>query len=361
MILTIEREIGSAACSIISQNGTTTAGAYSLRFGTLCQVALLKNDVTLAQMKIFVAVGETRTYTEAAGALGLPISKVSRTIKAIEAASHLRLVRRTEGSVTLSEAGVAYLASCRRVVTAAQVSSDVLSSHRSNVEGVLRVGVPPTFARYVLVPLMPQFNLLHPELRLEFILYTSGWDRLPAAEHDLLIKLKMPKESSRETQLHLKLFPPIRQGLFASPAYLARREPIKSLASLTAHQCIGYSNSGELNIWSGQESGKHVEVHPSHDIVVSDAEMQLAMAHDGMGVALLPFWLTHASVASEKLARVLPNFEADSILFNVVHSGKSRITAKERALLSFLDTIVATQLDPRVQGQTPSAFFQMKG
>ena len=320
----------------------------------------MKNEVTLVHMKIFVAVGETRTFTEAAAVLAMPISKVSRAIKSIEAASRLRLVRRTDGSVDLTEAGLAYLNSCRQVLAAVQASSDVLASHRSDVEGTLRLGLPPVFARCVLIPLLPQFKRLHPKLRVELNLYTSGWDRLPTAEHDLLIKLKMPSESSRETRFHLKTFPPIRQGLFASPTYIAGREPIENLESLRKNQCIGYSTSGELNVWKGHQAGKHVQIDPVFDYIVSDAEMQLAMTQRGLGVALLPLWLVYESVASEKLVRVLPEFEGDPILFNVLHSGRSRITAKERAFLTFLDNIIATQLDPRVQGQAPSNFFFLK-
>ena len=321
---------------------------------------MTKTDISLGHMRIFVAVGETRTYTEAAAALGMPISKVSRAIKATEAASRLQLIRRLEGSVHLTQAGLAYLAACRSVLAAVQTSSDVLQSQRSEVEGLLRVGVPPVFARSVLLPLIPRFKRQYPKLRLEFVLYTSRWDRLPGAKHDLLIKLKLPGESSREARFHLKLFPPIRQALFASPAYLASRGPVISLDSLRDHHCIGYSSTGELNAWTGHRIGEPTQVHPSFDFIVSDAEMQLLMAQNGLGIALLPLWLVQASVVSGRLVRVLPDFEGDPILFNVLHSGKSRITAKERAFLTFLDHIIASELDPRVQGQAPSAFFQLK-
>ncbi len=320
----------------------------------------MKEQVTLGQMKIFLAVGETRTYTEAAAALGVPISQVSRAISSIEALSRLRLVGRTDGVVKLTATGHAYLASCRRVLTAVQDSSDVLLSHRSDVEGTLRVGVPPVFARSVLIPLLPQLKRRHPKLRMEFLLYNSGWDRLPAAEHDLLIKIKTPNEASRETRVHLKPFPPIRQGLFAAPAYLAKSGQIDALESLATHQCIGYSPHAELNVWEGHLRGKRIRVDPAFDLIVSDAEMQLAMAQRGLGVALLPLWLAHSSVVSEILVRVLPEFEGVPILFNVLHSGKSRLAAKERAFLAFLDNIVSSPADPRVQGQAPEDFFVLK-
>ena len=321
---------------------------------------LMKDQVSLDQMKIFVAIGETRTYTEAAAVLGVPISKVSRAIKDIEAASHLRLVGRIDKSVHLTETGQAYLASCRRVLAAVHASSDVLLSHRSNVEGTLRVGIPSVFARSVLVPLLPQFRRQYPRLRLELLLYTSSWDRLPTAEHDLLIKVKTPNESSRETRVHLKPFPPIRQGLFASPAYLASSEPIESLESMREHKSIGYSAHAELNVWEGSQRGRQVRVDPSFDIIVGDAEMQLGMALVGLGVALLPLWLAHASVVSEKLIRVVPEFEGDPVRFNVLHNGRSRIAAKERAFLEFLDSVIAKPSDPRVQGQAPESFFLLR-
>ncbi len=320
----------------------------------------MNGQVTLDQMKIFVAVGGTRTYTEAAAALGIPISKVSRAIRSIETASRLRLVGRTDKSVTLTAAGHAYLVACRKALGAVQASADVLLSHRSEVEGLLRVGVPPLFARSVLIPLLPQFKAMYPRLRLELLLYTSGWDRFPAAEHDLLIKLRKPDVSSRETRFHHKPFPPIRQGLFASPAYLSKQQPIQGLDDLAAHRCIGYSTSAELIVWEGSCGGKHVRFDPAFDLVVSDAEMQLTMAQDDLGVALLPLWLAHASVVSGRLVPVLPGFEGEPILFNILHSGRARLSVKERVFLAFLDGIIATERDPRVQGQNPDAFFYLQ-
>ena len=321
--------------------------------------SLMHGQVTLDHMRIFVAVGETRTYTEAAAALGIPVSKVSRAIQSIEKASRLRLVGRTDRSVTLTAAGHAYLVSCRQALAAVQASSDVLLAHRSEVEGLLRVGVPPVFARSVLIPLFPQLKRKYPRLRLALLLYTSEWDRFPAAEHDLLIKLRKPDESSRETRFHHKAFPSIRQGLFASPAYLARHTPIRSLDDLAAHRCIGYSTNAEINLWEGRYGGKQVRFDPAFDLVVSDAEMQLTMAQDGLGVALLPLWLAHADVVTGRLVPVLPDFEAEPILFNILHSGRARLSVKERVFLSFLDGIIATERDPRVQGQDPRAFFNL--
>ncbi len=311
-------------------------------------------------MKIFVAVGGTRTYTEAAAALGIPVSKVSRAIQSLETASRLRLVGRTDRSVTLTSAGHAYLVSCRQALAAVQASSDVLLSHHSEVEGLLRIGVPPVFARSVLVPLLPQFKERYPRLRLELLLYTTGWDRFPAAEHDLLIKLRKPDESSRETRFHHKSFPPIRQGLFASPAYLLKHKSIRGLDDLAAHRCIGYSTSAELNVWEGRSGTRHSRFDPVFDLVVSDAEMQSTMAQEGLGVALLPLWLAHAGVVSGRLVRVLPEFEAEPILFNILHSGRARLSVKERAFLSFLDGIIATERDPRVQEQDPQDFFNLR-
>ena len=319
----------------------------------------MHRQVTLDHMRIFVAVGGTRTYTEAAAVLGhsrfqgKPGDPKHRDGFASAASG-------TDGQVRHAYRSGARLSCLLQTGSGSGpglLRRIALTSFGGR--GLLRVGVPPVFARSVLVPLLPKLKERHPRLRLALLLYTSEWDRFPAAEHDLLIKLRKPDESSRETRFHHKAFPPIRQGLFASPMYLAKHTSIQGFDDLASHRCIGYSANAELNLWEGRHNGKHLRFDPAFDLVVSDADMQLTMAQDGLGVALLPLWLAHAGIVSGRLVPVLPDFEAEPILFNILHSGRAHLSVKERVFLSFLDGILATERDPRVQGQDPHAFFNL--
>lgn len=303
-------------------------------------------------MLIFRAVGNTRTFTQAAEALKLPLSKVSRAITSLEMAAKLQLVRRSGGFVHLTDAGREYLAACERALLAYGDAVNVLTTHREEAAGSLHVGVPVLFARHVLAPLLPRFRALCPRVHIEMVLY-SDWDQEPSANHDLFIKVKTPKDSG----YFLKGFPPIRQGIFAAPKYLASKPEIRAPEDLLAHRCIGYSPESGMVPWKGSYRGEQIFLKPQFDTVAGDVEIQSLLAEQGMGIAVLPLWFAHSSVAGGKLTRVLPDFEPNPVVFYALHAGKTRMAAKEKAFLEFLEDVLVTEEDPRMQGRPRSEFF----
>src|SRR5574337_917389 len=62
-------------------------------------------DVTLRQLRVFVAVADTRSFTRAGETLGLPQSTMSTQLSELERALGLRLFDRHTRMLRLTEAG----------------------------------------------------------------------------------------------------------------------------------------------------------------------------------------------------------------------------------------------------------------
>jgi len=71
----------------------------------------------LNAMRVFVAVADAGGLSPAGRRLGMPLTTVSRQLKALEEALDTRLVTRTTRRLALTEPGRAYLETCRRVLS----------------------------------------------------------------------------------------------------------------------------------------------------------------------------------------------------------------------------------------------------
>ena len=102
--------------------------------------------LTLRQIEAFVLVAEVRSFSAAAGRLGLSVQAVSQLVAELEATVGFRLLERTTRRVELSNAGKDYLPAAKTVlrhVQAAEVAADDL---RNRASGLVRVGAPLVLA-----------------------------------------------------------------------------------------------------------------------------------------------------------------------------------------------------------------------
>lgn len=308
------------------------------------------------QMRIFVAIGQSRTLTEAAASLQLPLFTVSRALKRIESAAKLLLVRRDASGLELTGAGREYFNACFGVLNAHREVTAVVERHRNEPEGTLRISTPVPFARHVLTAILPEFRKLYPRLNVDVSLYCSDWDQPPKAVHDLFLKVRTPKDSRH----HQKIFPAIRQGLFASPEYLGMHAMLKLPSDLEQHSCLGQTRDHSAFAWNLLRNSEQEAIRPNFAIVVSDMDVLVELALRSAGIAVLPLWRAHPEVVSGRLARVLPEWTPEEVTFCALHSGRTRMPSKELAFLNYLGEILGTRIDPRCRGEDASMFFVVK-
>ena len=289
-------------------------------------------DLLAGDMRIFVALDGARTLTAAAVSLQLPLFTVSRAIKRVERLSGMTLVKRDPAGLALTDIGREYLQACREILEAQARATAVLKAHQAEPEGTLRIGAPVTFARSVLSVILPAFQATFPKLSIDLDLYSSEWNQEPTASHDVFLKVRTPQQSKR----HLKTFPAIRQGLFASPAYLRAQTAPTHPADLGAHTCVGHSEDGTFPPWNLSRRNEHIPVQPRLSVAVDDPEIQARFALAGSGIALLPLWLAESYRIEGRLIRLLEDWTPDPVVFCALHAGRVRMASKENRFLDYL-------------------------
>ena len=165
----------------------------------------------------FSTVSEKGSFTEAAAALGVSASAVSKQVRSLEERLGTRLFHRTTRSVALTDEGRTFYERVRPLLHLAIEAEQDITESQSRLRGVLRLAAPMDFGKSHLVEPLADFSAEHPDLSLE-VEFADRFVDLVDEGFDLAIRIgKLPDSSLVSRRLA-----PCRRVLCASPSYLER-------------------------------------------------------------------------------------------------------------------------------------------
>ncbi|MFE9834309.1 LysR substrate-binding domain-containing protein [Streptomyces sp. NPDC005551] len=158
-----------------------------------------------SQLRTFLAVAQTLSFTRAARRLGLRQSTVSQHVRRLEDAAGRRLFSRDTHSVELTEDGEAMLGFARRILEVHEQASAFFTGTR--LRGRLRFGASEDFVLTRLPEILEGFRHDHPEVDLELTVELSGTlhERLAAGKLDLVLAKCRPEDPRGELVWHDEL------------------------------------------------------------------------------------------------------------------------------------------------------------
>lgn len=159
---------------------------------------------SLSQLRAFAAVAEYLHFRDAAAAIGMSQPALSGAVSALEEALGVQLIERTTRKVLLSPAGERLAVRARVVLHAVGELMEEAEAVRAPFTGVLRLGVIPTVAPYLLPTVLRLVHERYPELDLQVHeeQTSSLLDGLAAGRLDLLL-LAVPLGVPGVTELPL--------------------------------------------------------------------------------------------------------------------------------------------------------------
>lgn len=126
-----------------------------------------KRQPSLSQLRAFAAVAEHLHFREAAGQIGMSQPALSGAVAALEETLGVQLLERTTRKVLLSPAGERMAVRARAVLSAVGDLLEEADAARAPFTGVLRLGVIPTVAPYLLPTVLSLVHDRYPELDLQ--------------------------------------------------------------------------------------------------------------------------------------------------------------------------------------------------
>ena len=120
----------------------------------------------LKQLEYFVRVAELGSFTRAATAVGVAQPALSRQVRLLEVELRQPLLTRNGRGAVPTEAGTLLLEHARGILHQVERTREELARMRGSLAGRVALGLPPSVARALAVPLTQAFRAQLPEARL---------------------------------------------------------------------------------------------------------------------------------------------------------------------------------------------------
>ena len=287
---------------------------------------------SLNAMEVFVRVVQSGSFSEAARALNLTPSAVSKQVSRLEDRLGARLINRTTRRLGLTEEGQAFFERAQRILADVSEAEQAVTQLHGAPRGTLKLNAPVVFGRMHIAPLLPGFIAQHPEMRVDFTVNDRYVDLLEEGL-DLVVRIGELKDSS----LIARRLATNRRLLVATEDYLAKHGTPEQPSDLLKHNCLVYLYRQQRNNWQfdGPNGPETVEVRGN--LEANNAEVILELTRAGHGIALMPTWLVGECLRKGHLKQVMKGYQAsDSQIYAVYPPGR-HLSPKVR---SFVDHLV---------------------
>jgi DNA-binding transcriptional LysR family regulator len=287
----------------------------------------------LDAMSVFVAVAETGSFSAAGRKLGIPLPTVSRKVSDLEAHLTTQLLVRTTRKLTLTDAGEAYVAACKRILEEVTDAERAASGEYAAPRGDLVVTAPIVFGRLHVLPAVNAFLRHYPEIDVRLLLADRNVHLID--DHiDLAVRIgELPDSSMVAMRVGA-----VRRVVCASANYLAAVGTPKVPEDLTALACVSFDALTSSVAWTfGDPQSRRERDVPIHSrLSVNTAEAAVDAAIAGVGVTRVLSYQAASAVADGKLKIVLAAYEPEPLPVNLVYAEQSLLPRKTRAFLDFV-------------------------
>ncbi len=293
----------------------------------------------LLAIRVFARVVEAGTFTRAADSLQMPKATVTKLIQSLEAHLQVKLLLRTTRRVTVTPDGAAYYERTSRLVSELGELDATLRGAQASPRGRLRVDTGGAIACALLIPALPEFRALYPDLQIDL----GVTDRIvDLISENIDCALRGTAEDS--TLISRK----IGSGSYttcASPAYLRSHPPIVHPRDLeTGHVIVGYastrtSRTQALVFTRGEET---VTIDRRADVTVNESNAHVASALAGLGVVQTLDFTVRQHIARGALVRVLVDWPRARQPMYVAYPPSKQLSAKLRVFVDWVAAMMAT-------------------
>lgn len=254
----------------------------------------------LNALRAFEAAGRLESIRGAAGELVVTPGAVSRHIRVLEDWLGVTLFRRTAHSVSLTQAGQAYLAAVGPHLRAIAVATERTAAAAPELQ--LRVRTWTSFAGW-LVPRLPEFRRLNPGIEVQLIASSQGTEfRQPDVDVEIIgygtwdevIETGPESDFDRLTDPAHEAVPVLHTHIVCvcSPAYQASHGIAvpEGLGASSGHCLLQSLSTPELwDRWLRAAGAAGADgAGPRRELVYGDAALTAQAARAGEGIAILP-------------------------------------------------------------------------
>lgn len=289
---------------------------------------------TLQNMRTFMCVAQTGSFTAAGKQMHLAVPTISRNIAKLEDHLKTRLINRNTRQLILTEAGGRYLTWCRRIISTVDQAEVEARGAMSLPEGRLRLHAMVGVGAHFVVPAIAELRKLHPAITFELTLSNRLPDLLgEGIDIAIIASDRLPDSGYISRQLGKT-----QSILCASPSYLAANAAPQTPADLIRFDCLQLSvPMTDALEWCFMSGGQTETIQPRPAFLeVDSTEAMVRALESGMGVGILPAFAARPALQEGTLVHVLPDHQLQELNLYAIYAGRYYLDAKIKAFIRTL-------------------------
>lgn len=287
----------------------------------------------LADFSYFLAIARHRSFRRAGLELGVSASALSHSLKGLEGRLGVRLLNRTNRSVTLTAAGEELLAGIAAPFEAIGSAVAMLDRYRAEPAGRIRLNVLEHASSLLLAPVLPAFMERYPDIAVDVTVSNHLVDVIAhGADAGIRYGATVP-----EDMIAQRLSGDIRWVVVGSAAYLERFGVPQHPRDLLAHRCLRIRlGDDSIYSWEFERGGEEVAIDVPGAITIDATQIALDLVERGSALAYLPEPCVAALIGSGRVRTVLADWTPVGPGFHVYYPGRRQLPTGLRLLIDLI-------------------------
>jgi DNA-binding transcriptional LysR family regulator len=291
------------------------------------------NRTDLTYFSYFLALAKHRNFRRAGLELGVSASALSHSLKGLETRLGVRLLNRTNRSVTLTAAGEELQAAITGPFDAIGVAVEALNRFRADPVGRIRLNVLEHASSLLLGPVLPGFVDRYPDIEIDVSVSNHLVDVIGQG-FDAGIRYG---GTVPEDMIAQRLSSDIRWVVVGSRNYLDRFGTPEHPNDLLKHRCLKIRlGDDSIYHWEFDRDGEVFALDVPGAITIDDTQFALTLAAGGAALAYLPEPCVAPLVERGELRIVLDDWSSIGAGFHIYYSGRRQLPTGLRLLIDFI-------------------------
>ena len=291
-------------------------------------------------MQAFARVVEAGSFTKAAETLHMSKTTVTQLVQQLEARLRVKLLNRTTRKVNVTADGAAYYQRVIKLLADMEDAETSLPGASVSPRGRLRVDVPSPFARLILIPALPEFHAMYPDIQIDMGVSDRIVDII-----DENVDCVVRGGELLDQSLMARKAADLQLGVFAAPDYLARSGTPMHPQELedSHHRVVAFlwARTGKPMPYALHNDKQNLQIKGRHVLAVDDGNAYLAAGLAGMGVLWLPKYMSDAPVARGELVPLFEDWQLASMPLYIAYPPNRHISLKLRVFIDWVVRLMA--------------------
>lgn len=287
----------------------------------------------LAAMRAFARVVESGSFTRAAASLETPKPTLTKLIQLLEQHLQTKLLNRTTRRVTVTADGAAYYERAVSLLADIDELDSSMTAAQSRPRGKLRIDMSGALAQAYIIPALPGFFDLYPDIQIDFGVSDRTTD-LIAENVDCVLRAGALTDQS----LIARRIAELPMVTCASPAYLARKgEPSHPTELEGDHDLVVYFSaaSGRAHALDFSRGDAHYTIRGRYKVALNEGNASVSAALAGLGIGQPPLFMVERYFAIGALRPILKDWRVEPLPLHVVYPPNRHLSNKLRVFVDW--------------------------